>query len=761
MLQPSRDLRELASAQLQSMFQILSRLSPADAHTWRACVYARRADSLEAPQIRLQRVACWPPRIQLPASQWSSATAAAGFVSFSSSPARSHDEMDDVLTLHRPAWEGGKVSTCETEASLVQEEMVLLPSSNLLVLPLAEAGVLVGLLVVDSADSPVLKSATARGAAASTGSNAEGGCASAVNEDALWCLRTAVPPLAKACAMDLRTALAGAQQAAQQQLARSLLTEARGPLKVLGTFGAMLAPRLRASTESQPESDMADGMVMQGQHLADVIAQLEAALRPAPSAATRIGAEQQLTLPSADLDWASDAGKDSFDATSVVSSAKQQLQLPGLPQQQHHSCTAVGPVRALGASIRPGLLPEHCSSTGGAGVASSWTLPSPAVHGTADDVERQQQLSAEAPHLPGQWSKPASPLQSSSRNIRWHTVQCEAAPGAAEAGSSIGKRRSTLSSGHSVKTASTDIDMQKSMDVEPVAEGVDPASIIPTTSVCSQHSSTLVTTVTPDEIISAPTTTNSNKRKRQQVVRQPVSCNLIEAVRHLLTAASRMAQVRGLRFIIHEPLQLDGPLVQPSSVNSARSAVKHGTAETVVLLPRPIRPVLVGLAAGTCRRVLGYVLDIALQCTPRGGQLCVTARQGSDGVELNVLHTGQAQPSRAHTTSKSFKPPGYSIGSGTTASSNSSSGDSSLPRHIAPGDNSIAASKGMQGSHLSSTLDSSSRLVSLDFAGQLLRSFGGQLSVVYPCHFINAISGQLDVGSNIKLLLPPAPATSR
>eukprot|EP00878_Enallax_costatus_P009965 GHUV01010403.1.p2 GENE.GHUV01010403.1~~GHUV01010403.1.p2 ORF type:complete len:297 (+),score=120.18 GHUV01010403.1:1413-2303(+) len=276
------------------MFQILSRLSPADAHSWRACVYARRANILEAPQIRLQRVACWPTRIQQPASQWSSAptTEAAAFGSFSSSPAGGHGEMDDMLTLHRPAWEGGSSSTCEAEASLVQEEMVLLPSSNLLVLPLAEAGVLVGLLVVDAADSVGFKPA----AGAGTPSNEDSSRAASVNEDALWCLRTAVPPLAKACAMDLRTALAGAQQEAQQRLARSLLTEARGPLKVLGTFGAMLAPRLRANRDSQPESDMADGMVMQGQHLADVVAQLEAALRPSAAAAVRLGIKQQLVL---------------------------------------------------------------------------------------------------------------------------------------------------------------------------------------------------------------------------------------------------------------------------------------------------------------------------------------------------------------------------------------------------------------------------------------------------------------------------------
>jgi len=38
----------------------------------------------------------------------------------------------------------------------------------------------------------------------------------------------------------------------RQRLARSLLDEARGPLKVLGSFGQMLAPRLKAEEGREP-----------------------------------------------------------------------------------------------------------------------------------------------------------------------------------------------------------------------------------------------------------------------------------------------------------------------------------------------------------------------------------------------------------------------------------------------------------------------------------------------------------------------------
>lgn len=220
-LQPSNDLRELAGAQLQSLFQVLRRVSPGSHNSCKACVYARRADSLDAPQMKLQRVACCK-------SAQLTSSAAFGFSSSSTSPGSNNSlqELDEVLTLHRAAWEPGSSSGgssgCETEALLINEEIVLLPSSNLLVLPLAEAGVLVGLLVVevhhkpgspvphqpqpleqqqDQQGQPVWELPLVLG----------------LSEDVLWALRMCVGPLAKACAMDLRTALAGAQQEARQR----------------------------------------------------------------------------------------------------------------------------------------------------------------------------------------------------------------------------------------------------------------------------------------------------------------------------------------------------------------------------------------------------------------------------------------------------------------------------------------------------------------------------------------------------------------
>jgi hypothetical protein len=193
---------------------------------------------------------------------------------------------------------------------------------------------------------------------------------------------------------------------------------------------------------------------------------------------------------------------------------------------------------------------------------------------------------------------------------------------------------------------------------------------------------------------------------------------------------------------------------------------------------------LVGIAAATCKRVLGYVLDVALQCTPRGGQLWVSARQSAGGVEVKVLHTGQASPSRLHTTRQGLG----TAGAPTVAAAAGPVKDTFVTESLLPGrvvslgqasqqqQQQIMLAAGPRGGRSSSSRagrglqelaatpspggsSSSSRLVSLDFATQLLQAVGGRLSVAYPEQFMNAVSGRLEVGSSIEVWLPPpAPA---
>jgi hypothetical protein len=131
-------------------------------------------------------------------------------------------------------------------------------------------------------------------------------------------------------------------------------------------------------------------------------------------------------------------------------------------------------------------------------------------------------------------------------------------------------------------------------------------------------------------------------------------------------------------------------------------------------MPRPARPVRAAVSAAVLQRAAAYVLDVALQCTPRGGQVLVSAqRLGAGGaagarVVVAIMHTGRMSPARLHTRSPALAPPG------------------------ADG----AASSG---------------LVSLDFAQQLVEGAGGSLRVAYPCSLVNAASGLTEAATAAEL----------
>jgi hypothetical protein len=329
---PSDELRRMAQEQLRTLAGVADRVAvlqeqqqgssgvrgsnPAANATssLRASVYVRRASSMlsggggggawsSSPssgggELVLERVATWPPQ---------SSGAAAGL---GGGGGGGGDGGAEVLMLRGSDWAGGgggsngNGGNLAPEASLVQEEVIELPTSNTLVFPLAERGFLVGLLV---AERPPQADATTTGGAASS--------------TVLWALRAFAPALASACALDLSGALAAAQAAARQSAARGLLAEARRPLRALRTLGGMLYGSSSSGGGGSSESgdngsanngggdglptsldfdaDMAAGVVAQSQRLADVIAALDVALHPssppaAVAAAASIGMGAQL-----------------------------------------------------------------------------------------------------------------------------------------------------------------------------------------------------------------------------------------------------------------------------------------------------------------------------------------------------------------------------------------------------------------------------------------------------------------------------------
>jgi hypothetical protein len=252
----------------------------------------------------------------------------------------------------------------------------------------------------------------------------------------------------------------------------------------------------------------------------------------------------------------------------------------------------------------------------------------------------------------------------------------------------------------------------------------------------------------------------------------------VEVVQHVLRAAAKLAAVQGVHLIVNHPLQTpdtdhthaqhsrgqpaapgvavggaveagsdaEGLLQSVSSSTSsseeeqevgpdlgqlaqAGDSSSSGWQQAAPLPPPP--PLLVGARPQVVQRSLGYVLDVALQCTPPGGQLVVTARQCSSGVELCVLHTGQLHPRRLHPSSRAMA--------------------AALPGPAGEG----ALGEQLGSSRLAGRVDG---LVSLTFAQQLLQGVGGRINLVHPHHFMNASSGQLEVGTSVEVWLPrPAP----
>jgi hypothetical protein len=161
--------------------------------------------------------------------------------------------------------------------------------------------------------------------------------------------------------------------------------------------------------------------------------------------------------------------------------------------------------------------------------------------------------------------------------------------------------------------------------------------------------------------------------------------SVVEALANLLSASRKVAKLLDVTLVIHHPLReaLEAlpPPVARGGAGSGGSSVRRGAgsssgssggsgsrssssssrataagapaAAAPQLLPRPLqRPLVAGVRGEAVARVMGYLLDLALQSTPAGGQVAVNARPGRDGgVELLLRHTGHLHPDRMHPAS--------------------------------------------------------------------------------------------------------------
>lgn len=517
-------------------------------------------------------------------------------------------------------------------------------------------------------------------------------------------MRTFVPLLAKACAMDLRSALNSSQLSSRARLARSLLREARGPLSALQTFGSMLVPRLDAETT---DKDIAVGMVMQSQRLQEVVAQLEAALKPsaAPAAAAAIGASEPAAM---------------LPGGALAAIASNAAGVAVLPQP---------PAPAAGGA------PSSSSNSSGGGVwgAAPVMLLPPAVQ--------------------------SSGISASSSSIRTDSLSLPAPPaGAWRAG--VDAFRASSQAGAGAARPSSPASSTIDLVMDPGADVAVPRPLAKVESSRQASGASAGPSGRPPTVAAA---------HRGQ-------CNVVDALGNLLSAGSKMAKLMGVALVALPPLHGHGGgnrgvaaaaalgaaacLGSSMSTSSseeveevgalagvdavvrppARTALPAAAAGAPLLLPRPQRPLMAGVAAASLQRISGYLLDLALQCSPRGGCVLVSARQapGTGGIELCIQHTGRLHPDRLHAATRDL--------SGGTAAA---AGASAAP---------ASATHGM---------------VSLDLAQQVVHECGGRLVVAYPVEISAAPAaaggdsgaansslvegGARHVGTSIKVWLPEAP----
>ncbi|KAG2499044.1 hypothetical protein HYH03_003229 [Edaphochlamys debaryana] len=747
----------------------------------RCTVYARDFVDVGPGQVKLSRVAQYPV---LPG------------VSDDQAPTQHHS----TLLLHtEQSWalQGGSAAvdpSAMIEECLLHREVVALPSSSSLVFPLVDTGVLVGLLVVEldshgAGDGAAAAAGVeALGLAGAEAGGHAGRAHRGLTDEELRCLRLAVPLLSKACGMDARSAWQLAQTSLSAAAARGLLREVQRPLSTLNTFGAILAPRLR---DGEPDRDIANGILTQGRRLQDLMWQLEDALHgPGEDGAPHPG------------DFASQGGSMGGGFGMGGMGGGQALQAPpfrspgALPRDPS---PAVQELLQLPAARRPAALPPTAAAaqaSQAAAAASAVTAAAPVAVTAA----------AEGPVGSGLAGAPeASPLSSSSSataSLDGGPGPAPVSPGRVTFVDRTGSEK-TLSGapvGASLDPSSGAFTIRqparpRPVDARPFAPPPPPGAAMATIDVEMEGASSRPAASGPnassngDARAAAAPGSGAElalaERRPAEVVPHAagasakgghisasflspvigISTNVVSAVAAVLIAAYKLATVSGIGFIVNSPLNSvlprrrepgsgsgkkggDGASSRRASAGAAAEvaaagvAAAAGGASAPRLIPRPMRPLLVGVPAPLVQRVVGGMLDICLQSTPRGGQVCVSARQDGSGVGLTILHTGRMDLQRLHVRTR---PPALATAAAAGSPGRTAAAGASALAAAWTGGGSGSAGGGAQ---------SGSGVLSVEMAQELAQQAGGHLTVSYPTNMVNARSGSLDVGTSVEIWLP-------
>eukprot|EP00798_Chlamydomonas_sp_ICE-L_P020292 gene20292-27049_t len=522
------------------------------------------------------------------------------------------------------------------------------------------------------------------------------------------------------CAIDLKAVIREKHVAATSLAARALIQDAQRPLAGLNTFANMLMPRLN---EGDPDLDMAKGIAMQGQRLKELVYQLDSALLSLRSPQNPEDAHMSLRGDSSGTSTSgSDFGSDGFGVSSASfgtrhftspslssGAVRETLPPPSMPSLPPTLSSSSSAALTEGSGLTSSTGLASSSLTKGSGLATSTGLASSSLtegSGLASSsvcgspVKSSTALAGQSPQAGGPRSPPRSLSLGDGRQVPLYSMRLAGA------------------------------------DMETIDVEQEPSQSSTRTSAPPASSSTSLARVS--------TSSKALVGKKSSEVRTSV----VDVLRGVLTACKKLASVSGIHMEIVPPLTVALPT---GSEETDSSSVRQPAAAAKGLL-RPVLPLYVTLKAATLRRIASYILDICLQCTPRGGQLSVsvTTQQmdSMPAVCLQCLHTGRLVADRLHPASRplsSLPKKGSRTVPGQPRSQSLGDEEGGGVKRMPRAKGKLAPQMGMS---------PGSGLLSFSMAEQLVIQAGGWVNIHYPVRMLNAKTGVMDSATCVEVLLP-------
>lgn len=603
-------LKEVCRAQLQALLNLLGWTQEGDKVT----LYLRNARPLDTTgKLSFHRVASWPPRqasSQLSSNKCQSRVNHLGLGSMEVKAANTGPEVGGPVADSGESCPVGVglVSMSEDivvdcpEETLIHEDIVRMPSSHTLVVPLTEGSVVVGMLVIQH-----------------TCAERDVKVSSILSQSEVDCLHSFVPVFSQVCAFGLQLQRQQVEVKHREDTLNMLLRDTKGPINAIQTFGAMLVPRLK---DGEPEKDMARGIAAQGKRLQEVVWQAEGSLRHGSTYSSgtqlmRWRPAMELRLSEAQDGYVRMPTSEEEDAVSSRSS-RSDLRLWPKEGTVLSPCSGGGSDGSRHKNNWNSVV-HPAESSAALASASTSSLDNTFEWSDVEDISIACK------------SRSSENSESNSNKVNDITGGPERDRVSRERGIHTGAGRVLPDLGSS-GTIVPPVDRAEVREMADSRQETTEAGFLGARSRCESV-----------DVVSALTELLVAAEKLAK------ACNVAFIVSHPLQRIGSGAFSRTAA----GSLDISPPggfrtEEGPTGPGEGSMDVLHSEGRALGLSLAQSQPqVLKGssLTAGVPQQVLnksvGYVLDAGLQCCPPAGQVSVTARQDGGGVEIILVHTGQ------------------------------------------------------------------------------------------------------------------------